>query len=181
MNIKRMTLVGMFAALLAIISPLQIILPFSPVPITLQVAGVALTASILGSKLGTLSVIIYILLGVMGLPVFAGLTSGIPRLIGPTGGYILGFVLSAYLIGRLLEEKRNPGYLYVLMVNVLGLLVVYLIGTTQLSLTYTHSFTKALAAGVIPYIIPDLIKLGITSIIVVQVQRVLTKSNLLIL
>ena len=75
MNIKRMTLVGMFAALLAIISPLQIILPFSPVPITLQVAGVALTASILGSKLGTLSVIIYILLGVMGLPVFAGLTS----------------------------------------------------------------------------------------------------------
>src|SRR5690554_2983762 len=177
MNIKKMVLVGMFAALLAIISPFQIIIPFSPVPITLQVIGVSLAASILGGKLGFLSVFIYTFLGAIGLPVFAGFKSGIPALVGPTGGYIIGFILSAYIIGKLVELKTEITFPYLLMVNILGLMVVYFIGTIQLSYVYTHSITKALAAGVIPYIIPDIIKLVFSSILIVQVRRVLSKSG----
>lgn len=180
MNIKKIVLVGMFAALLAIISPFQIIVPFSPVPITLQVVGVTLAASILGSKLGSLSVIIYTILGVVGLPVFAGFKSGLPTLVGPTGGYIIGFIVSAYIIGKLVELKAEISFPYMLMVNILGILVgVYLIGTIQLSFVYTHSITKALAAGVIPYIIPEIIKLIFSSILIVQVRRVLSKSGYL--
>lgn len=181
MDIKKIVLVGMFAALLAIISPFQIIIPFSPVPITLQVIGVSLAASILGSKLGTLSVIIYTILGAIGLPVFAGFKSGLPTLLGPTGGYIIGFILSAYIIGKLVELKTEITFPYMLMANILGILVgVYFIGTIQLSFVYTHSITKALVAGVIPYIVPEIIKLVFSSILIVQVRRVLSKSGYLL-
>ncbi len=180
MNIKNIVLVGMFAALLAIISPFQIIVPFSPVPITLQVVGVTLAASILGSKLGTLSVIIYTILGLVGLPIFAGFKSGLPTLVGPTGGYIIGFIVSAYIIGRFVELKKVCKFPYILMINILGILMgVYFIGTIQLSIVYTHSITKALVAGVIPYIIPEIIKLVFSSILIVQVRKVLSKAGLL--
>lgn len=180
MNIKQIVLVGMFAALLAIISPFQIILPFSPVPITLQIIGVTLAASILGSKLGSLSIIIYIVLGAIGLPIFAGFKSGVPTLVGPTGGYIIGFIVSAYFIGRFIEIKKDLSFFYVFFINIIGLLLVYTIGTIQLSFVYTHSFTKALTVGVIPYIIPDLVKLIFSSILIVQVQAALSKAGYLI-
>lgn len=179
MKIKEMVLVGMFAALLAIISPLQIIVPFSPVPITLQVIGITLAATILGSRLGTLSVVMYILLGIVGLPVFAGFTSGIPKLIGPTGGFITGFILSAFIMGKLIELKKDVHIFYMFFINIIGLIIVYSIGAIQLSIVYTHSISKALAAGVIPFIIPDLIKLVFCSIVTIQVRKVLEKSGYL--
>ena len=171
----------MFSGLLAIISPLQIILPFSPVPITLQVVGMVLSGSILGSKLGFLSVLIYTILGLVGLPIFAGFKSGVPTLIGPTGGYIIGFIVAAYIIGKLIEIKDEPGLAYMLFANIIGLIILYTIGTLQLSFVYTHSIPKAIVAGVLPYIIPDLIKIFFSSILVIQVRKILIKSNYIIL
>ncbi len=180
MKIKKIVLVGMFSGLLAIISPLQIIIPFSPVPITLQVVGMVLAGGILGSRLGFLSVLIYTILGLVGLPIFAGFKSGLPALIGPTGGYIIGFIAAAYIIGKLVEVKAEPGLAYIIFANMIGLIVLYTIGTLQLSFIYTHSIYKALLAGVLPYIIPDLIKILFSSILTIQVRKVLIKSGYLV-
>jgi biotin transport system substrate-specific component len=181
MKTKQLVLVGMFTAILAIISPLQIIIPISPVPITLQILGVTLAATILGAKLGTLSVIIYTLLGAIGVPVFAGYTSGIPKLIGPTGGYIIGFIIAAYIMGTIVEKQENNTILNLFIVNSIGLIIVYAIGTLQLSFVYTHSIEKAFIAGVLPYILPDIVKLIFCAVLTVQIKNVFKKTGYAVL
>ena len=136
-----------------------------------------MAASILGSKYGSLSVLVYIVLGAIGLPIFSGFKSGFSTLVGPTGGYILGFIAAAYVIGKCTETKKNTRFFYVFFINIVGLLLVYLIGTIQLSLVYTHSITKALLAGVLPYIIPDIIKLVFSSVLIMQVKNALCKAG----
>lgn len=177
-----MVFIAMFTALLAILSPLQIVLPFTPVPITLQIMGISFTACILGSTLGTLSVILYILLGIVGLPVFAGFTSGLPKILGPTGGYITGFILSTHVIGKLVEVKQGKDLsaAYIFFANTLGIIICYIVGSIQLSLVYTHSLTKAFLMGVLPYILPDIIKLIFSSILITQVRKILSKTGYMI-
>ena len=106
-ELRMMVFASLFAALTAAGAYIQIPMPFSPVPVTLQVFFVLLAGSILKSKWGSLSMIVYTLLGIAGLPVFAGGSSGIGVLLGPTGGYIVGFILAAYVIGKLSEKTEN--------------------------------------------------------------------------
>ena len=130
-ELRMMVFASLFAALTAAGAYIQIPIPFSPVPVTLQVFFVLLAGSMLKSKWGSLSMIVYTLLGIAGLPVFAGGSSGIGVLLGPTGGYIIGFILAAYIIGKLSEKTENNARSR-LLINAfnmsIGVLVIYACG-----------------------------------------------------
>lgn len=161
MKTKDMTLVALFAAIIVVLAAIPPIpLPFSPVPITLQPLGVFLCAALLGSKLGGLSVLIYVLLGAMGLPVFSGGAGGIGVLLGPTGGYLIGFVIGAFVIGLLMEKGPFRGIVRDIFAMAVGLIVIYGLGTLQLAFVTGMPLAKALAVGSLPYIPLDIVKMG---------------------
>ncbi len=152
---------GLFAAVLAVLSQLAIPMP-GAVPLTLQTFGVALCAYVLGWKLGTLSYLIYFLLGLAGVPVFSNFTGGISKLFGPTGGFLLGFFLLSFGCGifthyrRTYRMRKNEQTLS-LLCGILGLLLCHLLGILQVSLLAKSSFVGSFLLVSAPYLIKDLI------------------------
>jgi biotin transport system substrate-specific component len=135
----------------------RIPLPFTPVPITGQTFAVLVVGASLGSRRGAASLALYLLMGLIGLPFFAGGAHGLSVLVGPTGGYLVGFVIAAWLVGLLAArglDRRVPSALLAFLV---GELVIYLFGIAWLSvyLGINHAF----AAGFVPFVIGDAIKL----------------------
>jgi Uncharacterized conserved protein len=177
LSIKEITLVGMCAALMAIFSQLSIPLPFTSVPVTLQVFGLVILAVIVGAKVATLSLIIYVIIGAIGLPVFANFHSGFGVLVGPTGGYIVGFVIMAFLIGYA-SLKENKILLFA--VSYMGVLIDLILGTIQLKVVTGMTINAALIAGLYPFILKDLITVSIAVIIGLRVKKsvagILTKN-----
>lgn len=167
-ELRMMVFASLFAALTAAGAYIHIPIPFSPVPITLQVFFVLLAGCILKSKWGSLSMIVYTLLGIAGLPVFAGGSSGIGVLLGPTGGYIIGFILAAYIIGKLSEKTENSSRSG-LLVNALnmsaGVLVIYLCGVFQLMMVAKIGPAAALTLGVIPFLPGEIVKTAVAAYI----------------
>ena len=153
---------AMFAALIAVCSILSI--PIGSVPITLQTFAVCLTAAMLGWKRGTLSVLIYILLGTVGLPVFAGLKGGLGVLIGPTGGYIIGFLPAAVLIG-FIAEKTGRKVLPLALGMMAGVLICYAVGTVWFMAVTGRGLGEALALCIVPFLIPDALKIAAAMIL----------------
>lgn len=139
---------------LAALSQLAIPLWFSPVPLTMQTFAVLLIGALLGSKRGSLAVVLYLIEGATGLPFFAGGTSGIS---GVTAGYLLGFVVCAFLVGFLLEKGWRESYKGTLLALILGSLAILLSGFLWLSLYVGPS--TAFAIGVYPFLIGDAVKL----------------------
>lgn len=158
-ELKKMVFASLFAAMIAAGAYIKIPLPFSPVPVTMQVLFVFLAGAILKSKWGTLSVLVYTLLGIAGLPVFAGGASGIGVLFGPTGGYITGFVLAAFIIGFLSEKSGKSGFFSNALFMGIGLVVIYAFGLTQLSLLAKFDPWQAVSLGMLPFLPGDLLKL----------------------
>lgn len=142
--------------LISLMSQASIPLGFSPVPLTLQTLAVLLIGGILGSKKGALAIIAYLIEGAFGLPVFAGGSAGVAPLLGPLGGYFLGFVAAAYLIGFLLEKGWRANFFQTLLAMVFGTLVIWLIGAIWLSF-YVGS-KNAFYLGVVPFLIGDVVK-----------------------
>ena len=167
-ELRKMVFASLFAALTAAGAYIQIPIPFSPVPVTLQVFFVLLAGSMLKSKWGSLSMVVYTLLGVAGLPVFAGGSSGIGVLLGPTGGYIFGFILAAYLTGKLSEKAESTGKSR-LVVNALnmsaGVLVIYALGVSQLMLVAEIGLGTALTLGAIPFLPGEIVKTTVAAYI----------------
>ena len=170
---KEMVLIAMFAAVMAVCSWISI--PIGSIPITLQTFGVFCALSLLGGRNGTFSIAVYILLGAVGLPVFTGFKGGIGALTGPTGGYILGFILMAllYWCGTKLLGSKLPVSIGLLTA---GLLVCYLFGTIWFVFGYSNgessmSFYKALKLCVIPFIPFDIIKLVLAAVISCRVKK----------
>jgi biotin transport system substrate-specific component len=155
-----LALTGSF--LIALSAQIVLRLPFSPVPITGQTFAVLLVGFVLGGRLGFFSVCIYLLEGISGLPVFAGGGAGLPWLIGPTGGYLLGFVGAAYLVGSLAERGFDRRILTTLLAFVLGQTIIYLFGASWLSV-FT-GFESAIQAGVLPFLIGDAVKAGLAAL-----------------
>ncbi len=162
MKTLDMAYIAIFAGVIAICSWISI--P-ATVPFTLQTFGVFLAVGVLGGKRGTLSVLIYMLLGTIGLPVFAGFSGGIGSILGTTGGYIIGFLFSALVMWGM--EAAFGKKLWVRAVSmVLGLAVCYAFGTAWFMVVYARS-TGAVGLGtvlgwcVIPFIIPDLVKIAL--------------------
>lgn len=155
-----MVYIGIFTVLIAICSWISI--PMT-VPFTLQTMGVFLTVGILGGKRGTLAVLVYILLGAIGVPVFAGFTGGIGVLISNTGGYIMGFLFAALLMWAM-EKLFGKSNIVLAISMVLGLLVCYTVGTIWFMMVYSANtgavgIMTVLGWCVFPFIIPDIIKI----------------------
>ncbi|MCX7904035.1 MAG: biotin transporter BioY [Caloramator sp.] len=166
MQIKRITKVAMFAAILSVLSFVSI--PIGTVPITLQTFGVFLSGLVLGGKEGALAVLVYILLGAVGLPVFAGGRGGFEVLIGPTGGYLISFPIAAFILGKCV--KFNNKILDMLIV-ILCVFIIYAIGVPYLKYVTGMDFQRALKIGMIPFIIPDIIKAATAYFISVEVNK----------
>jgi biotin transport system substrate-specific component len=142
--------------LVALFAQIQIFLPFTPVPITGQTFAVLLVGAALGGRRAAASLLLYLLEGAMGLPVFAGGSAGLLRLAGPTGGYLVGFLPAAYLVGLLAERGLDRRWYSALPVFLLGQLVLYTIGVIWLS-TFV-GLGQALIAGLWPFIVLDAAK-----------------------
>ncbi len=185
-NLRELILVSLFAAMTCILSIFLIPLPFTPVPITLQIMGVALSGAILGARLGFYSLTLYTFLGITGLPVFAGGGSGLGALLGPTGGYIFGFMAGAYVIGHLTQlgyQKFSQGkiskYVIQLTAMAMGILVVYTFGSLQLMAVTGMSLTQSVATGALPFLIPDLLKISAAAFVAVALRESLIKAHLI--
>ena len=148
---------------IALASRITIPIPFSPVPITGQTLAVLLTGTLLGSKRGALSVFAYLTAGASGLPVFAGGGAGIVYLLGPTGGYLVGFVIAAYVTGLLAEKGWDRRIFTTALAMAVGNVIIYLCG-----LCWLASFVginRVFALGLYPFIPGDLVKLIIATIL----------------
>ena len=170
MNIRQMTLISLFAALTAVGAFISI--PLYPVPLTLQTLFTLLAAMTLGSVMGASSQIIYVLLGVIGLPVFAGFKAGIGILFGPTGGFLFGFIISAYVIGKIIEVKKEKNIFYYFLAGIMGTIILYIIGITQLSLVTGIGIKKAMTVGMLPFLPGDILKIIAASFIASKLKLI---------
>lgn len=151
------------ALLVALLAQIRIPLPFTPVPLTGQTFAVLLVGATLGAKRGAGSIMFYTVLGALGLPVFAGGTAGIAYLAGPTLGYLLGFIVAAFVIGKMAERGLERNLRTSLFPFWVGMLVIYVFGAGWLALLF--GIEKALVLGVLPFIIGDLIKLALAALV----------------
>ena len=155
--------VALFAAVMTVCAQIQI--PFGEVPFTLQTLGVFIAASLLGWKRGTLSVIVYVLLGLAGVPVFAGFSGGIGVLFGPTGGYIIGFIFTALIVG-LMTEKLGKKLWVEIVSMILG-------GTVWFMFQMKMGLVESLLLCVVPYLIADALKIAFASVLVNRLDKVI--------
>jgi len=165
---EQVCAVVLVTGLTAIAAQVSVHLPFTPVPFTFQPMVVLLGAMVLGSRLGATSQMLYLALGIAGLPVFAAsplLPQGAARLLGPSGGYLMSYPLAAFVTGLLAERGFDRRYLTAIVAMAGGLAVVYAGGTAWLSIAsqQVRGMSSALAAGVVPFIVPDVLKLFVAA------------------
>ncbi|MFR8725878.1 MAG: biotin transporter BioY [Mediterraneibacter faecis] len=161
---KQMVLIALMTAVTCVLGPLSIPLPFSPVPISLTNFAIFLAIFVLGMKSETISFIIYLLLGAIGVPVFSSFRGGLQVLAGPTGGYLIGFIFLALIMGFALEHfdrKLVP----TIIGMIIGMAVCYAFGTVWLAKLLSLSFKEGLMMGVIPYLPGDAAKIIIAAIV----------------
>ena len=161
---KQMVLIALMTAVTCVLGPLSITLPFSPVPISLTNFAIFLAIFVLGMKNGTISFIIYLLLGAVGVPVFSSFRGGFQVLAGPTGGYLIGFIFLALIMGFALDHfdrKLVP----TIIGMIIGMAVCYAFGTVWLAKLLSLSFKEGLMMGVIPYLAGDAAKIIIAAIV----------------
>lgn len=158
-TIQMLMLSFIFAGLTGLGAFLRVYTPFSPVPFTAQVFFVLLSGTVLGARYGGLSQMFYLLLGVVGVPWFAGGASGAGYIAGATGGYLVGFVLAAALVGHLVNGSEKGRTLPALMpIMLLGVAVIYAVGASWLAVVLDLSAWEAVILGIAPFIALDVVK-----------------------
>lgn len=175
-TVYQLTFMALMAAIMCILGPMS--LPIGPVPITLTNLVIYFTVFVLGMKTGVGSYILYLLLGMVGLPVFSGYMGGLGKLVGPTGGYLIGFIFMIVISGIILE-KANRRLIPTIIGWIIGTAVAYIFGTIWFVCIMHCSFICALTVCVFPFIPGDLIKIVIGSLLGVQVRKGLLKANIL--
>ncbi|WP_117236998.1 biotin transporter BioY [Thermus sediminis] len=178
---RDLGLILLGSLLVALLAQIAIPLPFTPVPITGQTLGVLLVGAALGSRLGFLALLAYLLEGAMGLPVFAGGTGGLAKVLGPTGGFLLAFPLAAGLVGLLVERLGlDRGPLGTLLAMLLGNALLYLLGLPWLwawlaGAGQALDLGRLLAMGLFPFIPGDLVKAALAAVLLPSAWRFLGK------
>jgi biotin transport system substrate-specific component len=147
-----------FTILLCFSAFIKIPLFFTPVPVTMQNLVVFLAGALLGPWLGFSAVLSYLALGAFGVPLFANSGAGLVYLCGPTGGYMLGFLAAAFLIGFLLERFKTKNFFFLFGAMLCGMSVIYLFGGLWLSVGYGWSANRIFSLGILPFLLPDLAK-----------------------
>lgn len=176
-----LVLCGLFAAITAVCSFITIPLGFTPVPVNLGTLAVFLTGGILGRKYGTISLAVYVFLGAVGVPVFAGFRGGLGVLAGPTGGYIIGYIAAAFLIGLIIDRlfakrtERNTmtETLLCAVAMAAGLVICYALGTAWFMISTHTGLWASLVSCVIPFLIGDAIKIIVAAILVRKLRPIL--------
>lgn len=171
MNTKKLIYASLFAALTAIGAFISIPIPFSLVPITLQTPITLSSGYLLGSNYGALSQLVYLFIGALGLPVFANQTGGVGILYGPTSGFLWGFVVAAFIVGKIRLYIRHNTVGWLLLIMVSGMIIIYVCGIFGLVLTMNYDWKQAFFAGVAPLLPTDFVKLLITSIFISKLNR----------
>lgn len=172
----NLAFMALFSALIVICTMIAIPMP-SGVPITLQTFAIALCGFVLGAKRGTISVAVYIALGVVGLPVFSGFSGGIGKLAGVTGGFIWGFILMVVLCGLGTQTKRATKVLPMVF-GVLGLLACHLAGILQFSIITGTPFIASALTVSLPYMIKDIVSVAAALIMAKILSTALKKANI---
>jgi biotin transport system substrate-specific component len=177
LSTRDLIITSLFTALTAIGAFISI--PIGPVPITLQSLFVILSGLILGSKLGMLSQIAYVLLGLVGLPVFSGGSGGLGSIFHPTFGFLIGFIIAAYIVGKISE--KNKSIIVIAFAVILGSIIIYVIGVPYFYFIFTNymgkdiNFYGALKYSCIPFIPGDIIKAAIAIVLGKQLVTRLSK------
>ncbi|NLO89378.1 MAG: biotin transporter BioY [Clostridia bacterium] len=171
LNTRRLVYAALFAAVTAALGLL--IIPLYPVPVTGQSMGPMLAGSILGSRTGALSLIVFDLLAAAGIPVLSGGRGGLGIILGPTGGYILSWPVAAYVIGKIVECRRNKNLLLYIIANIVGgIAVVYAVGVPWLAVQQGLDIKTAFIEGALIFLPGDMVKVIVASIAAQAVSRV---------
>lgn len=165
--------VSFFVIAMALGAYIRIPVPGSPVPITLQTLFVMLSGAVLGKRLGRLSQAGYLMLGALGLPVFQGFSFGISHILGPTGGYLAGFIAASYMIG-LMVDRRKVDIPRIAISFIAGNIILYTLGVAWLMVLYKINLPSAISIGVLPFIPGEILK---TSLAVVIFSRISKRSK----
>ena len=169
MKVKNMALCGFFVALLTVCA--WICIPFGPIAITLQTFAVCLCLGLLGGKLGTVTILVYLLLGAVGVPVFSGFRGGAAVLMGATGGYVFGFFFAALIYWLITHFRKTP--VFQLLAMVLCVLICYVAGTAWFCLVYLPGagLDAVLLTCVVPYLLPDALKVALAWFLTRRLHR----------
>jgi len=169
-SIRDLSYISLFATLISVSGYILIPLPFSTIPVTAQTLAVMLTGSLLPARHAFLSLLIFLLMGIIGLPVFSGGTAGLGIIMGKTGGFLIGFLIGAALISVL--KGKKPGFLRLLTVNAIGgIIVIYSFGVLWLSYITGIEISKAIMFGALPFIPGDIIKVIISALITLRLNK----------
>ena len=176
-SIREIAYTALGVALMIICSWLSIPLT---VPFTMQTFAVCLVAALFGLKIGMWTVLVYLLLGIAGVPVFAGFEGGLGYLLGATGGYLVGFLLTALVVG-IAADRRGRGKKVLIAAMVVGVLLCYVLGTAWFVLVYTRTsgpvgVATALVWCVLPYVIPDIVKIVMAALLTNRLYPLLWKD-----
>ncbi|SES23942.1 biotin transporter BioY [Psychrobacillus sp. OK032] len=175
-RLKMMIVAALFAAIIAVAA--QIIINIPPIPFTLMTIAVMLTATILGAKYGTLAVSVYVLMGIIGIPVFAGMKGGFGIVLGPTGGYIVAIIPATLFVGWYLESFGHTK-VQAIIANMLAVFIILALGTVWLKFVADLPWNGALKGGMLPFILPDLVKAIVAAIIGVLIRKRLVTAKLI--
>lgn len=172
MKTKNMILFALFAALTAVCSMISIPLPFTPVPINLATLSVFIAGGLLGSKGGSISQIVYVFLGAIGLPVFSNFSGGFGVIVGPTGGYIIGYIAAAWITGFVIE-KHGQSFIKNVIGMIAGLCACYTLGTFWFMYVTKMGLVEALFMCIVPFLIGDGLKIIAGSILVKKLRHLI--------
>ena len=178
MKTRDMTLIAVMAALICVAGPLSIAI--GPIPLSLASFAVYLAGAILGWKRGSVAVALYLLIGLVGVPVFSGFSGGVQKLVGVTGGYLVGYLPCALITGLFSGEPGAERSMPVWMPPlgmVLGTAALYVIGTAWFMLQTQNTLAAALGMCVLPFLLGDAVKIAAASVITVPVRRALYRQN----
>ena len=164
-----MTTIAVMAALICVAGPLTI--PAGPIPLSLATFAVYLAGSVLGRKKGTIAVGLYLLIGIIGVPVFSGFSGGFQKLAGVTGGYLIGYLPCAYMSGEGSEKREQIGWWYHPLMMIAGTALLYLVGTVNFMLHTGNGLGAALALCVVPFLIGDAVKIAAATLLTVPVRK----------
>lgn len=179
---KELSLVAMFASLTALGAFISF--PIGPVPITLQSFFVILSGIILGGKLGALSQIVYVALGLVGIPIFAGFTGGLQTIIKPSFGFIIGFIFASFIVGKISNYKKSPSSKRIFLACLAGTITIYFFGLPymyyilNIFMGKTFTFIQVFNLGCLLFLPGDLVKLILAWIIGTKILKSLNKARL---
>lgn len=183
-KVRDMCFIALFCAIICVLSQVSIPMPMG-VPMTLQTLIIPVAALILGTKRGTLATVLYVLIGMVGLPVFAGFKGGIGAILSLTGGFIVSFPIMAFLAGffdtigyNMSGKRRGVKYILMLLLGMtLGSVINYLVGTIWFAVVSGNTFGYAFAACVVPFIPTSIIKIAIATVLAPLLKSALVRAG----